>query len=111
MRRLALAAAAAAALASAAARADTPPACAAFDAALDHGLAQGPDSIQLNNYLFDAARKGCLPALKRLLAAGASRLSRDREGDTALASAARAGRLPVVAALIDGAAAAEKAPN
>ena len=108
MRKLALAAAVVA-LASVAARADEAPPCVAFNVALENGLKQAPDSIQLNNYLFEAARKGCLPALKRLLAAGASRLSRDREGDTALAAAARAGRLPVVAVLIDGAAAAEKA--
>jgi len=82
--------------------------CTEFDAALDQGLAKEPDSIQLNNFLFEAAHKGCVPALKRLLQRGASPLSRDREGDTALARAARAGRAPIVEALIAGASTAER---
>ncbi len=105
MRRLAAAFVIAVALGGASARAEAPggPACVAFAAELDVKLAQAPDTIQLNNDLFEAARKGCLNSMERLLKAGASRLSRDREGDTALAVAARAGRLPVLAALIAGA--------
>jgi len=77
--------------------------CSAFRASLDTALASAPDSLRLSSLLFEAARKGCAPALVRLLEAGASRLSRDREGDTALAIAARAGRGPVVDALLSGA--------
>jgi ankyrin repeat protein len=82
--------------------------CTEFDAELDHGLAGAPDSLQLNNFLFEAAHKGCAPALTRLLQAGASRLSRNREGDTALAVAARAGRGPIVAMLLASASPAER---
>jgi ankyrin repeat protein len=106
-----LAAALLAIVATGAARAGPVPSdrvCSEFRAELDRGLAQGPDSIQINNYLFQAARKGCLTELERLLKVGASRLSRDREGDTALAIAARSGRAPVVAALIEGAAPEER---
>ncbi len=111
MRRLLAALVAAVALASVAARAEEAPggpACAEFRAGLDRRLASAPDSLQLNNYLLEAARKGCVSELQRLLKAGASRLSRDREGDTALAAAARAGRGPVVATLLAGAAPQER---
>ena len=77
--------------------------CAEFRATLDRALATELDSLARNNLLFDASRKGCAPALIRLLEAGASPLSRDREGDTALAIAARAGRGAVVEALLNGA--------
>ncbi len=77
--------------------------CLDLGAQLNRELPKAPDSLHLNNDLFLAARKGCLPELKRTLAAGASRLARDREGDTALAAAARAGRLEVVETLIAGA--------
>jgi ankyrin repeat protein len=92
------------------ARAQTPSArvCSEFDAELDRGLAKAPDSIQLNNFLFEAAHKGCGPELKRLLQSGASRLSRDREGDTALALAARAGRGAIVETLLAGASPEER---
>ena len=65
-------------------------------------LAQSPDSLQVNNLLFDAARKGCVDALELLAKAGASPAARDRMGNTALAIAAKAGRLPFVKALIEG---------
>jgi ankyrin repeat protein len=97
--------------ASFAANAQTPPSarvCVEFAGELDKGLAREPDSIQLNNFLFEAAHKGCPDALARLLKAGASRLSRDRQGDTALAIAARAGRGAIVDALIAGATADER---
>src|SRR5436305_4642138 len=82
--------------------------CTEFRATLDRALAGAPGSLEINNLLFDAARKGCVPALTRLLEAGASRLSRDREGDTALAVAARAGRGAVVEALLNGASPEER---
>ena len=102
MRRLGAALLVLGAFVTGPARAQAPSArvCNEFNAELDRGLAKQPDSIQLNNFLFEAARKGCEPELKRLLQAGASRLSRDREGDTALAIAARAGRGPIVETLI-----------
>ncbi len=108
MRRLRAALVVLGALLSPSAQAQSARVCAEFDAELDVGLAKAPDSLQLNNFLFEAARKGCEPALRRLLQAGASRLSRDREGDTALAIAAHAGRAPIVAALLGGAAPAER---
>lgn len=77
--------------------------CTEFRATMDKALAGAPSSLEINNLLLDAARKGCLPALIRLLEAGASPLARDREGDTALAAAARAGRGAVVEALLSAA--------
>jgi len=74
--------------------------CGEFRAEFSRVLASGPDSLQVNNLLFEAARKGCVGALDTLLAVGASRLARDRSGNTALAIAARAGRLPFVKALL-----------
>jgi ankyrin repeat protein len=59
-----------------------------------------PDSLQINNLLFEAARKGCVNSLDELFKASASRLARDRMGNTPLAVAARAGRLAVVKALL-----------
>jgi ankyrin repeat protein len=111
MRRLVAALVVAAAFGGSAARADEAAGgrlCAEFGAGLDHGLASAPDSLQLNNYLFEAARKGCVSELQRLLKAGATRLSRNRDGETALAVAARAGREPVVSALLAGAASQER---
>jgi len=63
-------------------------------------LAGHPDSLQVNNLLFEAARKGCVNSLDELFKAGASRLARDRLGNTPIAVAARAGRLAVVKALL-----------
>lgn len=77
--------------------------CTEFRAAIDKALATAPSSLEINNLLFDAARKGCVPPLMRLLEAGASPLARDREGDTALAAAARAGRGAVVETLLSAA--------
>ena len=74
--------------------------CDEFDAGLDRRLAREPSSLEVNILLFEAARAGCAGALPRLFSAGASRLARDREGDTALGIAARAGRAAVVEALL-----------
>ena len=76
------------------------PACGEFDAALDQRLARDPSSLEVNTLLFEAAGAGCAEALPRLFVAGASRLARDREGDTALGIAARAGRTAVVETLL-----------
>jgi len=75
--------------------------CQDFRAEAARILARGPNSLQVNNLLFGAARKGCVRSLDELLEAGASRLSRDRMGNTALAIAARLGRLPFVDALLE----------
>ena len=75
--------------------------CQDFRADAAHILARGPNSLQVNNLLFGAARKGCVRSLDELFKAGASRLSRDRMGNTALAIAAKMGRLPFVDALLD----------
>ena len=69
------------------------PACVEFDGQVPAALARSPSSLEINNLLFEA---------------GASRLARNREGDTALGLAARAGREDVVAALLDGAPEAER---
>jgi len=82
--------------------------CQEFEPQVESELAKSPDSLEINNLFFQAARKGCEPSLQRLLQAGASRLARDREGDTALAIAARAGRGAVVEALLAGASASER---
>jgi ankyrin repeat protein len=82
--------------------------CVELSSRLDRELANDPDSLQLNNLLIEAAHKGCAPSLRRLLKAGASRLARNREGDTALAAAARAGRGAIVSALLSDAAAQER---
>jgi uncharacterized protein len=79
-------------------------ACGDFRADASRALAAGPDSLQVNNLLFEAARKGCASTLDELFKAGASRLARDRMGNTALAIAARMGRLSFVKALLDSAA-------
>ena len=74
--------------------------CADFRGQTTQVLAGNPDSLQINNLLFEAARKGCVNSLDALFKAGASRLARDRIGNTPLAIAARAGRLAVVKALL-----------
>ncbi len=85
-----------------------PPTCVEFDVHLAETLTHSPISLEINNLLFDAARKGCLEALPGLFGAGASRLARNREGETGLGVAARAGRDEIVAALLDGAPEAER---
>jgi uncharacterized protein len=75
--------------------------CNEFKSAATRTLAQSPDTLQVNNLLFEAARKGCVNALDSLLKAGASPQARDRMGNSALAIAARMGRLPLVKALLD----------
>jgi ankyrin repeat protein len=82
-------------------------ACNDFRASAARALASGPDALQVNNLLFDAAHKGCVGALDALFKAGASRLARDRSGNTALSIAAKMGRLPVVKALLGPAVADE----
>jgi ankyrin repeat protein len=82
--------------------------CNEFRTRMQTTLAAAPDSLQVNNLLFEAAHEGCARSLDALFAAGASRLARDREGATALAIAARAGRKPVVEALLAGASEAER---
>ena len=79
-------------------------ACNDFRASAARVLASAPDALQVNNLLFEASRKGCVGALDALFKAGASRLARDRGGNTALSIAAKMGRLPVVKALLDSAA-------
>jgi ankyrin repeat protein len=79
-------------------------ACNDFRAGAARSLASASDALQVNNLLFEASRKGCVGALDALFKAGASRLARDRAGNTALAIAAKMGRLPVVKALLDSAA-------
>ena len=104
MRRTVLSAAFLALAAAAAAQETTgePSALACTDFRLEttRALAVRPDSLQINNLLFEAARKGCVNSLDELFKAGASRLARDRMGNTPLAVAARAGRLAVVKALL-----------
>ncbi len=73
--------------------------CTQFADEMTRALALAPDSLQVNNLLFDAARKGCVDALPELFKFGASRLARDRMGNTAFMLATRAGRLPMVKAL------------
>jgi ankyrin repeat protein len=75
-------------------------ACNDFKNDAARALAQSPDALQVNNLLFEAARKGCVSALDSLLAAGASLQARDRMGNNALATAARMGRLAFVKALL-----------
>jgi ankyrin repeat protein len=84
------------------------PACVEFETKLPAALARGLSSLEINNLLFEAARKGCAATLPQLFDAGASRLARDRDGDTALGLAARAGRDEIVATLLAGAAETER---
>jgi uncharacterized protein len=74
--------------------------CNDFKTEAMHTLSQSPDSLQINNLLFEAAHKGCFTALDTLIKAGASPLARDRMGNIALAIAARMGRLAFVKALL-----------
>src|SRR5579884_2727173 len=53
-------------------------------------------SVQTNAALFAAADSGCEDLARRLLAAGASVLARDRRGATPLTHAASEGRLRLV---------------
>lgn len=103
MRRLWIAAAGLALAGSAHAASPT---CGEFAGKL--AAARTLSSLEVNNLLFEAARKGCAEALPRLFEAGASRLARDRDGDTALGLAARAGREEIVAALLAGASETER---
>jgi ankyrin repeat protein len=98
-------------LLAAPAQAQEPPSravCEAFAAQVEGEFAKSPDALEINALLFQAARKGCEPSLQRLLQAGASRLARDRDGDTALAIAAKAGRGAIVETLLAGASASER---
>jgi ankyrin repeat protein len=82
--------------------------CDDFKLEATHTLSQSPDSLQINNLLFEAARKGCVSALDVLIKAGASPLARDRMGNVALAIAARMGRVAFVKALLADKANAEQ---
>jgi ankyrin repeat protein len=75
-------------------------ACVEFRGEVARSLAGRPDAIHVNTLLFDAAKKGCASLWPKLNAAGASPLARDRQGDVALAHAARMGRVGMVAALL-----------
>ena len=82
------------------------PAC--DDVQTRFSAARGLNSLQINIFLFEASRKGCVETLPKLFDAGASRLARDRDGDTPLGLAAHAGRDEIVAALMAGASEAER---
>jgi uncharacterized protein len=82
--------------------------CNDFKLEATHTLSQSPDSLQINNLLFEAAHKGCVTSLDTLIKAGASPLARDRLGNVALAIAARMGRLAFVKALLADKANAEQ---
>ena len=84
-------------------------ACNDFRAGAASVLATAPDALQVNNLLFEASRKGCVGALEALLKAGASHLARDRMGNTALAIAAKMGRLATVESLLASASTDEAA--
>jgi uncharacterized protein len=57
-------------------------------------------SVQLNAILFSAAGKGCEPLARRLLAAGAALVARDRRGAMPLAHAAQSGQVALVELLL-----------
>jgi ankyrin repeat protein len=66
---------------------------------LEQNFAQGKagiSSIQLNTFLFASAAKDCGALARRLIAAGASLLARDRRGAMPLAHAARGGHVALV---------------
>lgn len=79
-------------------RADVIP-CNELERKLDLSGAQ-PVLIELVSQSFPAAENGCDALLERLFSAGVSPLARDREGNSALARAARAGHQGTVALLI-----------
>ncbi len=100
-RRLAIAAALAAGFSHGAAAAEpSERVCAEFRGEVERVFATAPDSLQINNLLFEVARNGCVSSLDRLFKAGASPLARNREGATPLAVAARSGRKAVVDILL-----------
>ena len=78
----------------------SPLTCNDFKGEAARTLAQSPDTLQVNNLLFESARKGCVSALDGLFAAGASLQARDRMGNNALAIAAKMGRLAFIKALL-----------
>src|SRR3984893_16943342 len=57
-------------------------------------------SVQLNAILFSAAGKGCEPLARRLLAAGAALVARDRRGAMPLTRAAQSGQAALVELLL-----------
>jgi uncharacterized protein len=75
-------------------------ACTDFKNEAARALAQSPDTLQVNNLLFEAARRGCVSALDTLLKSGASLQARDRMGNNALAIASKMGRLAFAKALL-----------
>ena len=58
-------------------------------------------SLQINEALFRACRKGCAPLARRLLGAGASVSARDRDGTMPLGYAAQFGQTALVDLLLD----------
>jgi uncharacterized protein len=58
-------------------------------------------SLQVNETLFRACRKGCAPLARRLLGAGASVYARDRDGTMPLGYAAQSGHTALVDLLLD----------
>jgi uncharacterized protein len=58
-------------------------------------------SLQINEVLFRACRKGCAPLARRLLDAGASVYARDRDGTMPLGYAAQSGQTAVVDLLLE----------
>ena len=79
-------------------RADVIP-CNELERRLDLSGAQ-PVLIELVSQSFPAAENGCNALLERLFSAGVSPLARDREGNSALARAAKAGHAGTVALLV-----------
>jgi uncharacterized protein len=58
-------------------------------------------SLQINEALFRACRKGCAPFARRLLGAGASVSARDRDGTMPLGYAAQSGQTVLVDLLLE----------
>ncbi len=78
----------------------SPTVCRDFSGEAARALAQGLETLRVNNLLFEAARRGCVGELDRLLKAGASLAARDRLGNVALGIAAKTGRRAFVVALL-----------
>jgi ankyrin repeat protein len=75
-------------------------ACENFRLDAERRLEQAPDTLQINMLLFSAAQKGCTGSINKLVQAGASLAARNRDGDTPVAVAAKAGRKSFVADLL-----------
>jgi uncharacterized protein len=75
-------------------------ACENFRVDAKRALDQAPDALQVNMLFFSAARKGCTSSIDDLMQAGASPDARNRDGDTPIGVAAKAGREAFVAELL-----------